>query len=235
MLQAEAEMLKKLSIADLERATDYMRDLTRGLQIIRSFPQGVTIFGSARLPQSNKYCKKAFELGHRLAENGHAVITGGGPGIMEAASHGAYEIGGRVVGLNIVLAHEQHPNPYLTECLNFQYFFARKVSLAMAAKVFAFFPGGFGTMDELSEILCLMQESKMPRMPVFLVGADYWKNFDKVLKKMLDLKLVNAKDAKIFEITDDVSKVVAAANKIGHPKISENYYDGFREASALEK
>lgn len=235
MLQAEAEMLKKLSIADLERATDYMRDLTRGLQIIRSFPQGVTIFGSARLPQSNKYCKKAFELGHRLAENGHAVITGGGPGIMEAASHGAYEIGGRVVGLNIVLAHEQHPNPYLTECLNFQYFFARKVSLAMAAKVFAFFPGGFGTMDELSEILCLMQESKMPRMPVFLVGADYWKSFDKVLKKMLDLKLVNAKDAKIFEITDDVSKVVAAANKIGHPKISENYYDGFREASALEK
>ena len=233
MLHSEEELLKKLSIADLERANDYMKDLTHGLQIIRSFPQGVTIFGSARLPQDSKYCQLAFELGHLLAENGHAVITGGGPGIMEAASHGAYEIGGRVIGLNIVLAHEQHPNPYLTDCLNFQYFFARKVSLAMAAMVFVFFPGGFGTMDELSEILCLMQESKMPRMPMFLVGVDYWKCFDKALKKMVDLKLVGAKDSQIFQITDDVSKVVAAANKIGHPKISENYYDGFREAEAL--
>lgn len=233
MLNTEEELLKKLSIADLERANAYAKDLIAGLQIIRSFPQGVTIFGSARLPQGNRYCKMAYELGGLLAKNGHTVVTGGGPGIMEAASHGAYEIGGRVIGLNITLEHEQFPNPYLTDCLTFEYFFARKVSLAMAAKVFAFFPGGFGTMDELSEILCLMQEKKMPKMPVFLIGKAYWTNFDKVIKKMLDLKLVNPIDTEIFEITDNVKKVVQAANAIGHPKISENYYDGFREARGM--
>ncbi len=229
------ELIKKMTIEDLERANAYAEDLTRGLQIVRSFPQGVTIFGSARLPQDSKYCKMAFDLGHLLAENGHAVITGGGPGIMEAASHGAYEIGGRVVGLNITLQHEQNPNPYLTECLTFEYFFARKVSLAMAAKVFVFFPGGFGTMDEVSEVLCLMQENKMPKMPVFLVGTDYWEAFEGAINKMVELQLINVDDSRIFEITDDINKVVEAANRIGHPKISENFYDGFKEASALAR
>ena len=234
MLKTEEELLKKLSIADLERANAYAKDLGHGLQIVRSFPQGVTIFGSARLAQDSKYCKMAYELGRMLAENGHAVITGGGPGIMEAASHGAYEIGGRTIGLNITLAHEQQPNPYLTDCLTFEYFFARKVSLAMAAKVFVFFPGGFGTMDELSEILCLMQESKMPKMPVFLIGASYWKGFDKMIGKMIGMGLISAKDMGIFRITDKLNDVVKAANKIGHPKVSENFYDGFREAGSLK-
>ncbi len=233
MLQAEEELIEKLSIADLERANAYAKDLTMGLRMARSFPQGVTIFGSARLSQDDRYCQMAFDLGRRLAENGHAVITGGGPGIMEAANHGAYEIGGRSIGFNITLKHEQRPNPFLTDCLTFEYFFARKVSLAMAAKVFVFFPGGFGTMDEISEILCLIQESKMPKMPVFLVGKDYWKTFDKVIEKMVKMGLIGADDANIFTITDDVQEVVDAANKIGHPKISENFYDGFREASAI--
>lgn len=232
MLGNEAELLKKLSIADLERANAYAKDLGSGLQIVRSFPQGVTIFGSARLPQDDKYCKMAYELGGMLAKSGHAVVTGGGPGIMEAASHGAYEIGGRTIGLNITLKHEQFPNPYLTDCLTFEYFFARKVSLALGAKVFVFFPGGFGTMDELTEILCLMQEDKMPKMPVFLVGKSYWKNFERIIQKMVELKVISTEDTKIFEITDDLEKIVKAANKIGHPKISENFYDGFREANA---
>lgn len=227
------EFIKKASIADLERANAYSKDLIRGLQIVRSFPQGVAIFGSARLPQDNKYCQMAFELGHRLAENGHPVITGGGPGIMEAASHGSYEIGGRTIGLNITLQHEQKPNPYLTDCLTFEYFFARKVSLAMSAKVFVFFPGGYGTMDELSEALCLMQEKKMPLMPMFLVGSDYWKNFDGIIEAMVKMGMVAEKDAGIFTITDNVEDIVTAANKIGHPKISENFYDGFREASKI--
>ena len=234
MLKTEEELLHKLSIADLERANAYAKDLGRGLQIVRSFPQGVTIFGSARLSQDSKYCEMAKELGKMLAENGHAVVTGGGPGIMEAASHGAYEIGGRTIGLNITLMHEQQPNPYLTDCLTFEYFFARKVSLAMASKVFVFFPGGFGTMDELSEILCLMQESKMPKMPVFLIGETYWKGFDKMIGKMIALGLINSKDTAIFHITDNLQDVVDAANKIGHPKVSENFYDGFREASVLK-
>ena len=233
MLPNEQDLLKKLSIADLERANAYAKDLGSGLQIVRSFPQGVTIFGSARLPQDNKYCMMAYKLGGLLAKNGHAVITGGGPGIMEAASRGSYEIGGRTIGLNITLKHEQFPNPYLTDCLTFEYFFARKVSLAMAAKVFVFFPGGFGTMDELSEILCLMQEGKMPKMPVFLVGKSYWKAFGNVIKKMLEIQVIGKNDPAIFKITDDLEEVVKAANKIGHPKISENFYDGFREASKL--
>ena len=233
MFEAGKKLIEKMTIEDLERINAYAKDLASGLKLVRTFPQGVTIFGSARLPQDNKYCEMAADLGARLAKNGHAVITGGGPGIMEAVSRGSFEIGGRTVGFNITLAHEQFPNPYLSECYTFEYFFARKVSLAMAAKVFAFFPGGFGTMDELSEILCLMQENKMPKMPVFLVGQDYWSAFDAVIEKMINLQLVKAEDARIFEITDDVQKVVDAANKIGHPKISENFYDGFKEARAI--
>ena len=152
---------------------------------------------------------------------------------MEAASHGAYEIGGHAVGLNIVLSHEQHPNPYLTDCMTFEYFFTRKVSLAMAAKVFVFFPGGFGTLDEFTEILELMQEAKMPKMPMFLIGKDFWKSMDKLMQKMTEWQLIKPEDTGIFEITDNIDKVVEAANKIGHPKISENYYDGFREATAM--
>ena len=173
MLASDADLLKKLSIEDLERANAYAKDLTMGLQIIRSFPQGVTVFGSARLPQENEYCQMAYELGALLAKNGHTVVSGGGPGIMEAASRGAYEIGGRTIGLNIKLMHEQHPNPYLTDCVTFEYFFARKVSLAMASKVFVFFPGSYGTLDEAFEILCLIKEDKMPKMPVFLIRDLY--------------------------------------------------------------
>ena len=235
MLKSQEELLKKLSIEDLERANAYAKDLTGGMRVVRSFPQGVTIFGSARLPQDDKYCQMAQELGKLLAENGHAVVTGGGPGIMEAASRGAYEIGGRTIGLNITLSHEQYPNPYLTDCFTFEYFFARKVSLAMASKVFVFFPGGFGTMDEFSEIICLMQEAKMPKMPVFLIGKAFWENFEKIATDMAEMKLIDIKDTKIFKVTDDLTEVVKAANKIGHPKISENFYDGFKEASALAK
>lgn len=235
MLPNEAEVLKKLSIADLERAQAYAKDLTSGLQIVRTFPQGVTIFGSARLPQDNKYCIMARKLGNLLAENGHAVITGGGPSIMEAASLGAYEIGGRSIGFNITLQHEQVPNPYLTDCLTFEYFFARKVMLSLASKVFVFFPGGFGTFDELSDILELMVEEKMPIMPVFLIGKTYWRNYVKMLEKAVELKFADRKDLKIITVTDDVREVVKAANKIGHPKVSENYYDGFRELSTAKK
>ncbi|MDO4759379.1 MAG: TIGR00730 family Rossman fold protein [Candidatus Saccharibacteria bacterium] len=219
----------QLSGPDIERSLAYARDLERGLRIIRTYPQGVTVFGSARLPEKNKYYQKARELGRLLANNGHAVITGGGPGIMEAANRGAYEYGGRSIGLNITLTHEQHPNSYLTDTLEFHYFFARKIMLVMSSKVYAFFPGGFGTMDELTEILILMQESKMPRMPVFLIGKSYWRPLDKFYQsRLLRSGFIKSKDAKIYQITDDIKKVVAAANKVGHPPVSENLYDHFQ-------
>lgn len=234
MLAEESQLLQKLSIADLERAQAYAKDLGHGLEILRTFPQGVTIFGSARLSQDDKYCKKAYELGALLAQNGHAVVTGGGPGIMEAANHGAFDYGGRSVGLNITLKHEQFPNPYLTDCITFEYFFARKVMLAMASKVFVVFPGGFGSMDELTEVVELIKEEKMPKMPVFAFGESFWKPLGKMFQKMVEMKLVDKKDAQICKVTDDVNEIVRAANRIGHPKISESYYDGFREVSKLK-
>ena len=226
-------ILKELETADAERAKAYSKDLIMGLKKVRTYPQGVTIFGSARISETNKYYKEARHLGQLLATNAHTVITGGGPGIMEAANRGAFEYGGRSIGLNITLSHEQHPNPYLTDVLQFQYFFARKVMLAMSAKVYVFFPGGFGTMDEFSEILILMQEKKMPIMPMFLFGKNFWKPLDRFYAtKMTALKTINPVDRKIYKLTDDVNEIVRAANKIGHPKIKTNYYDGFTDESA---
>lgn len=230
----EQEIFKQLEAADIDRAKAYANDLIRGLRTVRTYPQGVTIFGSARLPQDNKYCKKARELGQLLAQNGHPVITGGGPGIMEAANQGAFEYGGRSIGLNITLRHEQFPNPYLTDTMQFQYFFARKVMLAMSAKVYVMFPGGLGTLDELSEIIILMQEGKMPKMPVFFFGKSFWKPLDRFLHtKMVPLGLVSKRDTQIYKLTDDVNAIVKAANKIGHPAIKTNYYDGFRAQSGI--
>lgn len=231
----DEEILKQLEVADIERAKAYARDLEEGLKIVRTYPQGVTIFGSARLPQDNKYCKKARELGQLLAQNGHAVITGGGPGIMEAANRGAFEYGGRSIGLNITLSHEQEPNPYLTDTLQFKYFFARKVMLAMSAKVYVLFPGGLGTLDELSEIIILMQEGKMPKMPVFFFGKSFWRPLTKFIEgKMLPMGLVSKKDTTIYKLTDDIKEIVKAANHIGHPLIKTNYYDGFSAQSGIE-
>lgn len=225
----QEKILSELETTDLVRAESYAKDLLGGLRLIRTFPQGVTIFGSARLSEKNKYYKSARALGQLLAQNGHAVITGGGPGIMEAANRGAYEYGGRSIGLNITLSHEQHPNPYLTDMLQFDYFFARKVMLSMAGKVYVFFPGGFGTMDEFSEILILIQEGKMPKMPLFLFGKTFWRPLDRFYAtKFATLKTINPADRKLYKLTDSVEEIVAAANKIGHPKVRTNYYDRFK-------
>lgn len=219
-------LIANMAPEDINRAATYGHDLGRGMVLVRTIPQGVTVFGSARVREGEKYYEKARELGGLLAQNGHAVVTGGGPGIMEAANRGAYEFGGRSVGLNITLEHEQFANRYLTDTLEFEYFFARKVTLTMASKVFVYFPGGFGTLDEFSEILCLMQENKMPRLPMFLYGKSYWRGLDKFFKnRFLKEKMINAKDTHIYKITDDLEEIVRAANKMGHPRVGESLYD----------
>ena len=220
---------EELDPADVERSLRYAKDLEQGLAKIRTFSQGVSIFGSARLAENSKYCRLATELGRKLAENGHSVITGGGPGIMQAANKGCYEAGGRSIGLNIELAHEQHINPYVTDSMEFRYFFARKVMLTFASKAYVFFPGGFGTMDEFSEILILMQEGKMPRMPMFLIGKSFWKPLDRWYGEKMErqMKTIAKGDRKIYTITDDVDEVVKAANRIGHPSIYDNIYNNF--------
>lgn len=217
---------EKLNPEDVERSLRYAKDLEQGLAKVRTYAQGVSIFGSARLPMTGKWCKLAEQLGYKLAQNGHAVITGGGPSIMEAANKGAYEAGGRSIGLNIQLAHEQHINPYVTDEMEFHYFFARKVMLTLSSKVYVFFPGGFGTLDEFSEILILMQEGKMPKMPMFLIGKSFWKPLDRYFgSKMQPLKTISPQDRKIYRITDNIDEVVEAANKIGHPSIYDNLYN----------
>ena len=146
---------------------------------------------------------------------------------MEAANRGAYEAGGRSIGLNIQLAHEQHINPYVTDQMEFRYFFARKVMLTMCSKVYVFFPGGFGTLDEYSEIQILIQEGKMPKMPIFLIGKSFWKPLDRWFetKMQKSLKTIGPSDRKIYKITDDINAVVKAANKIGHRSIYDNIYN----------
>lgn len=211
---------------DVDRSLRYAKDLERGLAKIRTFSQGVAIFGSARLADDSKWCKLARKLGYLLAQNGHPVITGGGPSVMEAANRGAYEAGGRSIGLNITLPHEQHINPYVTDQMEFHYFFARKVMLTMSSKVYVFFPGGFGTLDEYSEIQLLMQEGKMPKMPIFLIGKSFWKPLDRWFEsKMQRLKVINPADRKLYKITDDITEVIKAANKIGHRSIYDNIYN----------
>jgi uncharacterized protein (TIGR00730 family) len=219
----------QLAQPDIERGLAYAEDLLQGLAKLRNFPQGVSIFGSARLSENSPYYRSARELGGLLAQNGHPVVTGGGYGIMAAASRGAYEYGGRALGLNIELPHEQTLNPYATDNLEFRYFFARKVMLTMAAKVYVFYPGGFGTLDEFFDILVLMQTGKMPKQPMFLIGKKFWKPMEKFFATRLDANgLVSRGDRDIYTVTDDTMDVVRAAEKIGHQKIDENIYDNLK-------
>lgn len=229
-------LISQLAPEDVERAIAYGKDLGQGLSLLRTIPQGVTVFGSARVREGDKYYDKARELGGLLAQNGHAVITGGGPGIMEAANRGSFEYGGRSVGLNITLEHEQFANQYLTDVMEFKYFFARKVMLSMASKTYVYFPGGFGTFDELSEILCLIQEDKMPHMPVFLFGKSYWRPLERYFRnKLLKEKMIKAQDLHIFKITDDLNEIIRAANRIGHPRVDENLYDNYTNIAGVPK
>lgn len=219
---------ENLDSADIERSLRYARDLENGLSKIRTYPQGVSVFGSARLQDHTKWYKLAEKLGAELAYNGHPVITGGGPAIMEAANKGAYEAGGRTIGLCIKL-DEEAANPYLTDSIEFHYFFARKVMLTFSSKVFVFFPGGFGTLDEFSEIITLMKTNKMPQMPMFLVGKSFWKPFDSWIRNKMVKSFGTAapNEPSLYKITDDINDIVKAANKIGHPKITENLYNDF--------
>lgn len=232
-VKAAREQLSQLTERDRDRIAIYAQDLGFGLHKIRSYPQGVTIFGSARLKETDYYYDLARKLGQLLAQNGHATTTGGGPGIMEAANRGAFEYGGRSIGLNIKLPHEQNANLYLSDSLEFEHFFTRKVILTMCSKAYAYFPGGFGTLDELSELLVLVQEGKMPKMPIFLVGKDFWKPLDKFFQtKMTKAKLIHANDVHLYKITDDIRDIVKAANRIGHPKVSDNLYDKYNRMSS---
>ena len=171
---------------------------------------GVTIFGSARVDQAHPAYRLARETGRLFAEAGFAVVTGGGPGVMEAANRGAHEVGGLSVGFNIVLPHEQHENPYLDISATFHHFYARKVMLVKASEGFVLFPGGFGTLDELFEALTLMQTGKVLDFPVVLFDRDYWSELlDWIRDQLLADGMITPDDVELLTVTDDPHEAVA--------------------------
>lgn len=170
----------------------------------------VSIFGSARTPPQHPFYRQAEELAAKLAQRGFAVITGGGPGIMEAANRGARLAGGKSVGLNIALPHEQVPNPYQNIKLDFHYFFVRKVMFVKYAIAFVCFPGGFGTLDEFFELLTLMQTDKVPDMRVVLIGSSYWNPLRQWMRTTLleQNGYIAPADLDIMSVTDDIDQAV---------------------------
>ncbi len=187
-----------------------MAEFVDGFETLGQMPPAVSIFGSARTPCANPVYQQAELCGKLLAERKRAVITGGGPGIMEAANKGAYEAGGVSIGLNISLPDEQKPNAYQTHELNFSFFFCRKVMFVKYARAFIIFPGGFGTMDEFFESLTLMQTQKIDPFPVILVGHDYWDGLMDWIKGVFIERYttINKKDLDLFMVTDDVEEAV---------------------------
>jgi uncharacterized protein (TIGR00730 family) len=198
--------------ADLERHVDLIADeFRRGFLAVDQIPKpAVAIFGSARLREGNAVYDAARNMGRRFAELGWSVVTGGGPGVMEAANRGAHEAGGFSVGLNIELPHEQQLNGYVDLGLTFQHFYARKTMLVKAAEGFVLFPGGFGTLDEMFEALTLIQTGKVLHFPVVLVGRDYWEELiDWFHDELLPAGTIAPEDEKLLFLTDDSIEAIS--------------------------
>jgi hypothetical protein len=193
----------------IDRVTDELRE---GMQFIRNHPKTVTFFGSARFDENNPHYMVARELAGRLSALGYAVVTGGGPGIMEAANRGASEHDGNEhsLGMTIKLPHEQTTNPYVTDYVDFHYFFTRKVMLAFSAEAYVYFPGGYGTLDEFFEIVTLVQTHKIERLPIICMGTDFWEPLRGWIKEhvLQDHQAINPNDLFLYTITDDIDQVV---------------------------
>lgn len=175
----------------------------------------VTIYGSARTQPDDPLYKTTEELAGKLAQEGYGVITGGGPGIMEAANKGAFEAGGISIGLNINLPHEQQPNPYITFPLDFKYFFVRKVMFMKYSTAFICMPGGFGSLDELFESLTLIQTQRIKPFPVVLVGREFWSGLvDWIRDKLLENGNISEEDMFLFQVVDDIDDVVTYLKKM---------------------
>ncbi|MGH2994855.1 MAG: TIGR00730 family Rossman fold protein [Gaiellaceae bacterium] len=197
-----AERLQVRRIAD---------EFLTGFETVADLPEpAVTLFGSARVTEEHPAYRAARDVGKRFAEAGFAVVTGGGPGVMEAANRGAREGGGLSVGFNIVLPHEQESNRYLDVSLTFDHFYVRKTMFVKAAEGFVIFPGGFGTLDELFEALTLIQTGKISDFPVVIFDSDYWRGLtDWIQERLLAGGMISAEDEEMLFVTDDPAEVVA--------------------------
>lgn len=194
-----------------------MAEFVDGFQFLADFKKTVTIFGSARPAQDDHWYKEAQKLGRLLSKAGYSVITGGGPGIMEAANRGAVEgRNGDSIGLNIQLPYEQRVNPFVKKPIGFHYFFTRKVMLSYSAQAYVYFPGGFGTLDEMSEILTLIQTHKITdKIPVILVGKDFWGELDNFFRNKMLKKYhaIDAEDVNLYTIVETAEEALAIIKK----------------------
>lgn len=204
LIKEEIEHGTKLRVSRIDR------EFSRGFKFIKHYPKSVSFFGSARFKEDNEHYQKAKSIAEKLSSLGYAIVTGGGPGIMQAGNHGAYDAGGDSIGLNIQLPMEQVVNPYVKDSVDFYYFFSRKVTLAFSAEAYLYFPGGFGTLDEFFEILTLVQTRKIPKVPIILVGSDYWNPLNNFIKKYLleEHNAINPEDLNLYKITDDDEEVL---------------------------
>ena len=192
------------------------REFSDGFDFLSKYPKSVTIFGSSLAAKDSDHYKKAYELGARIASDlKYAVMTGGGPGIMEAANKGAYEADGVSLGMNISLPHEHSINPYVTRSMKFAYFFSRKAMMDFAAEAYVYFPGGFGTFDELFSVLTLVQTGKIPKVPIILMDSHFWDPLQDLLKKTLFEKYhaIEERDFNLFHITDSIDEAISIIKK----------------------
>jgi uncharacterized protein (TIGR00730 family) len=207
-------LIDALSIEESWRIFRIMAEFVDAIETLSKLKESVTIFGSARVRPDDPYYEKSEYLARRLAENGFSVITGGGPGIMEAANKGAAAAGGKSVGMNIRLPYEQKPNPYANIVIEYKYFFIRKVMFIKYAVAYVILPGGFGTMDELFEALTLIQTKRIKGFPVILMGSEYWQGLVDWLKNtMLQNDKITPGDLDIIQVIDDPDEVVKHIKK----------------------
>jgi len=207
---------------DLESAVRVFLEFLRGMELMDIGRPVVTVFGSARFDENHRYYKLARSLGQRLAENGFAVMTGAGPGIMEAANRGCKEAGGLSLGANIHLPHEQQPNPYVDRYVEFEHFFVRKVMLVKYSCAFVAMPGGFGTLDEVFETLTLMQTGKIEAFPVVCMGTEFWHEMNDFLANTLVTeKTIAPEDLDLLHYTNDCAD--AASYILEHPRGCSNH------------
>src|SRR6478672_5726022 len=201
-----------------------LSDLWQGVSAFEKIKNCVTIYGSARFKEGHLYYELARSIAKALAENGFAVMTGGGPGVMEAANRGAKEGGGVSLGCNIRLPFEQDLNPYVDIKAEFEFFFTRKVILRKNSVAYVLMPGGFGTMDEIFEVLTLLQTGKLPPRPVVCLGTDYWKHLGTFLREtMLTAGTISPEDLELALVTDDIPEAIDyIKNKISNPLPVEN-------------
>ncbi|MEP7320963.1 MAG: TIGR00730 family Rossman fold protein [Saprospiraceae bacterium] len=194
-------------------------EFIKGFRVLHFMGPAITVFGGARYKPGHLYYETGIEIGKRIADLGFVTVTGGGPGIMEAVNKGAFEHGGKSIGINVLLPFEQSPNPYVHKSVTINYFFVRKTLLLKYSYAFIVLPGGFGTLDELFETLTLMQTNIVYDFPVVLIGKEYWAKLFEFIEHMADQKTISPEDKHLFKITDSIDEAIEYIQK----DIGDNY------------